>query len=160
MVLISNNGFNHTPIILQSYILYNSLKMLWFTSGWCSGGEPRRDESEVHSWDRASSGLAHTAGGWTLSAAPGHATNQNRLRAVTAYQTESGAGDRHLPEAAGWRGRVRTQRGFSKLKYAVFFWHYSSLSIPRQCWRKSLWYMQLVVTCFLFVFQDKRDTLS
>lgn len=96
---------------------------LWLTSGWCSWGEPRRDESEVHAWDWASSGHTYTAGGRTLTAAPGHAKNQNWLRAVTAYQTESGAWDCHLPKAAGWRGSVRTEKGFSKLKNAVFHWH-------------------------------------
>lgn len=71
------------------------------------GGEPGRNRTEVLGGDGPSPGHAGAPGGRAVSAASGHAAQQDRLRAAAAHQAEPGDGDCHVQEAAGGRGNVR-----------------------------------------------------
>lgn len=79
-------------------------------TGGSAGGKPGRNGAQVLGGDGPSSGHAVPPGGRAVSAALGHATQQDRVRTAAARQAEPGDGDRHLQEAAGGRGNVSEVR--------------------------------------------------
>lgn len=108
----------------------HSKRLYFVLRGERAGGQPGRNWTQILCGDGPSSGHTGAAGGRAVSAAFGHAAQQNRLRAAAAHQAEPGDGDRNLQEAAGRRGNVK------KAWMLIYFYFFLNTDLNNFCYFK------------------------